>query len=82
MLSHACAFAIANPTIQAKEYLAYVAMLSTMPAALRARVLKAYQDAAFADDDRITGLYDMFDPMAFGVAACGITRSPPRDRPS
>lgn len=65
----ACAFGIAKPTIQAKEYLAYVAMLATMPGALRERVLKAYPDAAFADDDRITAVFYMFEPMAFGVAS-------------
>jgi hypothetical protein len=65
----ACAFGRANPTIQAKEYVAYVTMLATMPPALRERVLKAYPDASFADDDRITAVYYMFEPMAFGVAA-------------
>lgn len=65
----ACAFGIAKPTIQAKEYLAYVAMLATMPSALRERVLKAYPDAAFAGDDRITAVFYMFEPMAFGVAS-------------
>ena len=65
----ACAFGIAKPTLQAKEYLAYVAMLAAMPGALRERVLNAYPDAAFADDGRITAVYYMFEPMAFGVAS-------------
>lgn len=65
----ACAFGIAKPTIQAKECMAYVAMLATMPGTLRERVLKAYPDAAFADDGRITAVYYMFEPMAFGVAS-------------
>lgn len=65
----ACSFGIARPTIQAKEYVAYVAMFEAMPAGLRDRVLHAYPDAAFAGDARITAVYYMFEPMAFGVAA-------------
>jgi hypothetical protein len=65
----ACSFGITRPTVQAKEYVAYVAMLATMPVHLRDRVLRAFPDAAFADDDRITAVFYMFEPMAFGVAA-------------
>lgn len=36
-----CNFAIPNPSIQAKEYVAYITMFATMDAALRARILKA-----------------------------------------
>lgn len=65
----ACHFAIERPTIQAHEYVAYVAMLSAMPPALRARVLRAYPGEGFDSEDRITPMFYMFDPMRFGVQA-------------
>lgn len=65
----ACNFAAPNPSIQAKEYVAYVAMFATMEPALRERVLKANQEPAFDNAERLTALLYMFDPMRFGVQA-------------
>lgn len=62
-----CHFAIPRPTIQAKEYVAYVAMLSTMYPTVRARVLLAFPGAGFESEDRIAPMFYMFDPMRFGV---------------
>jgi hypothetical protein len=63
----ACNFSIPRPTIQAKEYVAYVAMFATMDPALRATALKARPGTGFTGDERITPLLYMFDPMRFGA---------------
>jgi hypothetical protein len=65
----ACRFLIPNPTIQAKEYLAYVAMFSTMPPALRVKALRGVPAETFNSFDRFTPMLYMFDPMRFGVGA-------------
>ena len=65
----ACLFTVPNPTIQAKEYIAYVAMFSTMDEALRARALRATPGTGFESEARITPLLYMFDPMRFGAEA-------------
>ena len=65
----ACRFLIPHPTIQAKEYLAYVAMFSTMPPALRAKALKIVQAETFDSFDRFTPMLYLFDPMRFGAGA-------------
>jgi hypothetical protein len=65
----ACHFGIPNPTIQAKEYIAYVAMFDTMDASLRERALAGIPGSGFASEDRITPLLYMFDPMRFGAEA-------------
>jgi hypothetical protein len=65
----ACHFKIPNPTIQAKEYLAYVAMFSSMPAELRARALRGTPTEGFDSLDRFTPTLYMFDPMRFGAEA-------------
>lgn len=65
----ACNFRIPRPAIQAKEYLAYVAMFSVMPADLRAQALRATQTEGFTSLDRFTPLLYMFDPMRFGAEA-------------
>lgn len=62
-------FAIPWPTIQAREYVAYVATFATMNAALRARVLRALPGKGFAGEDRITALFYLFDPMRFVAEA-------------
>ena len=64
-----CNFSVPRPTIQAKEYIAYVAMFSTMDPALRTRALRATPGSGFASEDRITQLLHMFDPMRFGAEA-------------
>jgi len=63
----ACCFAIPRPTIQAKEYVAYVAMFATMNASLRARVLRALPGKGFASENQITAIFYMLDPMRFGA---------------
>jgi hypothetical protein len=65
----ACNFRIPNPTIQAKEYLAYVAMFSAMPPRLRTQALRATPTVGFDSLDRFTSLLYMFDPMRFGAEA-------------
>lgn len=62
-------FQIPNPTIQAKEYVAYVTMFATMDPLLRERVLRALPGNGFASEDRIGLIVYMFDPMRFGVEA-------------
>lgn len=64
-----CSFGIQHPTIQAKEYLAYVAMFSTMKPAFRERVLKKIPGAGFENEDKITTIFYLFDPMRFGAEA-------------
>jgi hypothetical protein len=65
----ACHFKVPNPTIQAKEYLAYVAMFSAMPAELRRKALDATKTQGFESLDRFTSLLYSFDPMRFGAEA-------------
>lgn len=65
----ACRFLVPNPTIQAKEYLAYVAMFSTMPPALRTKALAGVPAESFDSFDRFTPMLYMFDPMRFGAGA-------------
>jgi hypothetical protein len=65
----ACSFSIPNPTIQAKEYLAYVAMFATMPPDLRNKVLRITRTEGFDRLERFTPLLYMFDPMRFGAEA-------------
>jgi hypothetical protein len=62
-------FAITHPTIQGKEYVAYVAMFAAMPPSLRERALAAMPGDGFASEDRITELSYLFDPMRFGAEA-------------
>jgi hypothetical protein len=65
----ACNFTVPNPTIQAKEYLAYVTMFSVMPAELRSQALKSTKTQGFQSLDRFTPLLYSFDPMRFGAEA-------------
>ncbi|MES2714508.1 MAG: DUF6639 family protein [Pseudomonadota bacterium] len=65
----ACHFSVPNPSIQAEEYLAYVTMFSTMPAALRQRALRATPTQGFDSLDRFTPMLYLFDPMRFGAEA-------------
>jgi hypothetical protein len=65
----ACNFKVPNPTIQAKEYLAYVAMFSVMPAGLRSQALRRTKTQGFESLDRFTPLLYSFDPMRFGAEA-------------
>ena len=65
----ACSFSVPNPTIQAKEYLAYITMFSVMPAELRSRALRGIKTQGFDSLDRFTPLLYSFDPMRFGAEA-------------
>lgn len=65
----ACNFRIPNPTIRAKEYLAYVVMWSTMPPALRQKALRQMQPVGFGSMDRFTPMLYLFDPMRYGAEA-------------
>jgi len=60
-------FTIPDPTIQAKEYVAFVAMFATMSPALRAHALRATPGKGFDRDDQITATFYMFDPIRFGA---------------
>jgi len=64
-----CNFAIRRPAIQAREYIAYVTMFATMPAALRAQVLRAQPGTGFADENAINAITYLFEPMLFGAEA-------------
>lgn len=60
-------FKIPKPSIQAKEYIAYVTQLSTMEPALRKRVMSHFKCKAFEGDWQIYETIYMFDCMEFGV---------------
>lgn len=62
-----CNFAMPRPTIQAKEYVAYVAMFATMDPNLRARALRRIPGEGFASETRINEIAYLFDPMRFGA---------------
>jgi hypothetical protein len=63
----ACHFLPLRPTIQAQEYIAYVAMFATMDAGLRRRILAANPDPAFDSELKINATVYLCDPMAFAV---------------
>jgi len=63
----ACNFNVAAPSIQAREYIAYVAMFSTMPAGLRTRALAALPGSGFDELDHVNSIVYLFDPMRFGA---------------
>ena len=62
-------FALPRPTIQAKEYIAYVAMFCAMQAQLRVQALRATPGTGFAHESHITAVLYLFDPMRFGAEA-------------
>ena len=71
-VAHAVAaynFTIPAPSIQAKEYIAYITQLSIMEPVLRERVLSQYAVEAFEGDWQMSTTIYMFDCMAFGVRA-------------
>ena len=55
--------------MQANEYVAYVTMLSTMPAELRARVLANYPGTGYDNDVQMNDIIYLMNPMRFGVEA-------------
>lgn len=62
-------FSMPSAAIQAHEYLAYVTMFATMAPAQRERVLAQYPLAGFEDDEKMSAMIYLFDPMRFGVRA-------------
>lgn len=60
---------VARPSVLAAEYVAYVAMLSGMDSATRARVLHAYSQVGAQATELINPALYMFDPIGFGVRA-------------
>jgi hypothetical protein len=64
-----CNFKITGPTIQAKEYMAYVTMFATMAPAVRARILRKSPGRGYEGDWQMGTTIYMADPMRFGVQA-------------
>jgi hypothetical protein len=62
-------FKISKPTIQAKEYIAYVTQFSTMEPVLRERALSQFPCEGFEGDWQMGTTIYMFDCMGFGVRA-------------
>ena len=62
-------FKILTPSIQAKEYIAYITQFSVMGPILRGRVLSQYPCEAFEGDWQMSTTIYMFDCMRFGVRA-------------
>lgn len=60
-------FQMPKPGIHAKGYLAYVALFATMTSTLRDRILRSISGQGFEDEDRISFIVYMFDPMFFGA---------------
>jgi hypothetical protein len=65
----ACNMAMPEPTIQAQEYLAYVAMFTTMDPRLRNLILQANSGTAFDRESKINTTIYLCDPMRFAVRA-------------
>ena len=65
----ACHFTAKDPSIQAKEYVAYVSMFSTMPPQLRAKALNSLPGKGFSNIERVSSFVYLFDPMQFGANA-------------
>ena len=65
----ACNFKIGAPSIQAKEYIAYVTMLATMAPMQRERVLSQFPGQGFEGDWQMNTTTYLLDPMRFGVEA-------------
>lgn len=62
-------FTIAKPSIQAKEYIAYITQFSIMEPFQRERILSLYPCEAFEGDWKMSTTIYMLDCMAFGVRA-------------
>jgi hypothetical protein len=65
----ACNFRIPKPSIQAKEYIAYVTMFATMDPALRECVLSQAPGEGYEGDWQMSTTIYLLDPMRFGVQA-------------
>jgi len=62
-------FAVPKPLIKVKEYIAYVTMFATMPAAYRRRLFDKFPAAAFETESGINDMLYLLNPMRFGVSA-------------
>jgi len=62
-------FKIRRPSIQAKEYIAYITQFSIMEPVLRERVMAHFLYEAFEGDWKMGTTIYMFDCMGFGVRA-------------
>lgn len=60
---------VRDPSVQAREYVAFVTMFSTMERRTKARVLEAYTAASLEPTRQPTPVLYMFNPMAFGVSS-------------
>ena len=74
LAAHELAHAITNahfrftqPSVHAREYLAYVGLFATMAPALRERILKALPGQTYEDDSRLSLMVYLMDPMFFGA---------------
>lgn len=65
----ACHFQIREPSISAKEYIAYVAMLATMEPTQRETLLAQYPGEGFEGDWQMATTIYLLDPMRFGIQA-------------
>jgi hypothetical protein len=65
----ACNFRIDTPSIQAKEYIAYVTQLATMAPPLRGRVMAQFPGQGYEGDWQMRTSIYLMDPMRFGVQA-------------
>ena len=65
----ACNFRIARPSIQAKEYIAYVTMFATMAPGQRELVLAQFPGPGFEGDWQMGTTVYMLDPLRFGAQA-------------
>ncbi len=71
-VAHAIAagnFRIPSPSIQAKEYIAYVTMMASMAPGLRERVMSRFGNHGYEGDWQMSTTIYMLDPMRFGVQA-------------
>ena len=71
-VAHAVAarnFAVSRPSIQAKEYIAYVTTFATMAPRLRVQMLAQFPGDGFAGEMQMSATIYLADPMWFGVQA-------------
>lgn len=69
-VAHAVAdsnFMIHNPSIQAKEYIAYVTQFTTMEPALREQILSQFPNEGFESDCQMNSTIYLYDCMSFGI---------------
>lgn len=64
-----CNFKVTRPTIQAKEYMAYVTMFATMAPEVRARILRKSPGLGYEGDWQMGTTIYLADPMRFGLQA-------------